>query len=255
MMESSGFYVTLPSNASMDIYPTNTQASYKIRLPRTMYLKRGFEVALVEIQYPLSWDTFAVQSSRELLVTVRSKNELYKVTFPGGHYENIQELIDAINRSLKKYLKSFGMEGKEVVITQDRLEHRIKVYTKDNIYVKFSDECCDILGLLCGIWYSGDATAPFKHDITKGFHSLFVYCNLCEPQIVGDVYAPLLRSVAIKGSRGEHVTKTYGEPHYLPVSTDTVDMIEINIKDDTGHDVPFTSGKVVCKLHFRNRAL
>ena len=112
-----------------------------------------------------------------------------------------------------------------------------------------------MLGLLCGIWYTGDNTAPFKHDITKGVHSLFVYCNFCEPQIVGDVYAPLLRSVAIKGSRGEHVTKTYGEPHYLPVSTDTVDMIEINIKDDTGHDVPFTSGKVVCKLHFRNRAL
>ena len=254
-MESSGFYVTLPSNASMDIYSTNTQASYKIRLPRTMYLKHGFEVALVEIQYPLSWDTFAVGGSREILVTDQSANETYKVIFPGGYYENMRELIESINESLKKYLESFGLIGNEVVIAQDHLEHRIRLYTKNNIHVKFSDECCDVLGLICGVWYNGNATAPYKHDITKGFHSLFVYCNLCEPQIVGNVYAPLLRSVAIKGTRGEHVTKTYGEPHYLPVSTDTVDMIEINIKDDTGNDVPFTSGKVVCKLHFRNRAL
>ena len=86
-------------------------------------------------------------------------------------------------------------------------------------------------------------------------HSLYVYCNVCEPQIVGDAYVPLLRNVAIKGAHGEYVTKTYSEPHYIPVNTDAVDMIEINIKDDTGYDVSFASGKVVCKLHFRNRAL
>ena len=66
MMESSAFYVTLPSNASMDLYPTNKQASYKIRLPRTLYLRHGFEVALVEVQYPISWKTFSREESYEI---------------------------------------------------------------------------------------------------------------------------------------------------------------------------------------------
>ena len=47
-MESNGFYVTLPSNSSIDIYPNNTLTKYIVRLPRTLYLKEGFEVALAE---------------------------------------------------------------------------------------------------------------------------------------------------------------------------------------------------------------
>ena len=53
-MESHGFYVTLPSNASLDVHPDNTLSNYTVQLPRTLYLKPGFEVALAEIQYPLS---------------------------------------------------------------------------------------------------------------------------------------------------------------------------------------------------------
>ena len=57
-MESSSFYLTLPSNASKDIYPNNTASVYQIRLPRTMYLGNNYEVGLAEIQYPHTWPTF-----------------------------------------------------------------------------------------------------------------------------------------------------------------------------------------------------
>lgn len=67
-METRGFYVTLPSNANMDIYPNNTQASYQVRLPRTLYLKNSYEVALVEAQYPISWKTFANEDSYEIAI-------------------------------------------------------------------------------------------------------------------------------------------------------------------------------------------
>ena len=54
-MESSNFYVTLPSNASMDFYSNNTASNYTIRMPRTFYLEGKYEVALSEIQYPHTW--------------------------------------------------------------------------------------------------------------------------------------------------------------------------------------------------------
>ena len=56
-MESSSFYITLPSNASMDYYSNNTASAYQIRMPRTFYLKGKYEVALAEIQYPHTWAT------------------------------------------------------------------------------------------------------------------------------------------------------------------------------------------------------
>ena len=94
-------------------------------------------------------------------------------------------------------------------------------------------------------------TGMYKADIDRGFHALYVYCNICEPQIVGDVYAPLLRTVAIKGKRHDHTTMTYNQPHYISIATREISEIEIDIREDSGKKVSLTSGKVVCKLHFR----
>ena len=253
-MESSGFYVTLPSNASMDLYPTNTQASYKIRLPRTLYLRRGFEVALVEMQYPISWKTFTPEESYEIGIFDQEAPRYQSVFIPNYYYANINELVKQINTTLSAYF-AIQDNGKHAQLKVLEREHRIELnIVGERLWIEFKNEMSDVLGLEHK-YYTGNTTAPYRHDINKGFHSLYVYCNVCEPQIVGDAYVPLLRNVAIKGAHGEYVTKTYSEPHYIPVNTDAVDMIEINIKDDTGYDVSFASGKVVCKLHFRNRAL
>ena len=85
----------------------------------------------------------------------------------------------------------------------------------------------------------------------KSFHAMYVYCNICKPQIVGDIYAPLLRTVAVKGKRNEPVTIIYNSPHYVPIGVREISEVEIDIRDDMGNKVPFTFGKVVCKLHFR----
>jgi len=49
-MNSCRFYLTLPSNASMQFYPNNTAAQYTIKLPRPINLDGGdWEVALTEL--------------------------------------------------------------------------------------------------------------------------------------------------------------------------------------------------------------
>ena len=45
------FYMTLPSNASMKIYPNNTVAKYTTQLPTNIELDGEWEVALTEIMY------------------------------------------------------------------------------------------------------------------------------------------------------------------------------------------------------------
>ena len=47
------FYLTLPSNASTKTFPENTPGSYKVKLPKTIFLpENNWEVALASISIP-----------------------------------------------------------------------------------------------------------------------------------------------------------------------------------------------------------
>src|SRR5579863_7072357 len=49
------FYMTLPSNACLDKYPTNNQSNYTIQFPSPVEFQGNWEVALTEIHYPKTW--------------------------------------------------------------------------------------------------------------------------------------------------------------------------------------------------------
>ena len=51
------FYLVLPSNSSMTLYPENTLADYTVNLsqPVTLDDPHKWEVGLAEIQFPNSW--------------------------------------------------------------------------------------------------------------------------------------------------------------------------------------------------------
>jgi hypothetical protein len=53
-MDDGDFYLTAPSNASLDVFPDNTLTSFKIRTVKPIDLAK-YQVALTEIQYPYSW--------------------------------------------------------------------------------------------------------------------------------------------------------------------------------------------------------
>ena len=50
----SSFYVTLPSNSSMNYYLNNTLANYVTKLPHSFDLPGEWEVGSSEIQFPIS---------------------------------------------------------------------------------------------------------------------------------------------------------------------------------------------------------
>ena len=49
------FYVVLPSNGSGTSFPTNTPSCYTNHIKESLVLDGAWEVALVEIEYPISW--------------------------------------------------------------------------------------------------------------------------------------------------------------------------------------------------------
>ena len=270
-MESHGFYVTLPSNASLDVHPDNTLSNYTVQLPRTLYLKPGFEVALAEIQYPLSWKTVPDYTFGVLNLT--EDVDITTIVFPDAHYDSVLELVRVINKNLVTFFEIKNLPKRTIMLTYDELTNKVTLKATIGYGLALNEEITAIFGfdksqqLFKQIPKTDNpfaeepekefsVTGIYKADIDRGFHALYVYCNICEPQIVGDVYAPLLRTVAIKGKRHDHTTMTYNQPHYIPIATREISEIEIDIREDSGKKVSFTSGKVVCKLHFRqNEAL
>ena len=49
-------YIYLKSSDSLDIYPNNVLSDFCVKLPHAIELEGSWELALVEIQYPTSWE-------------------------------------------------------------------------------------------------------------------------------------------------------------------------------------------------------
>ena len=53
---SDTFYLMLPSNSSMDVFPNNTLSNFKVNLSQPINIDpHKWEVGLAEIQFPVSW--------------------------------------------------------------------------------------------------------------------------------------------------------------------------------------------------------
>ena len=86
-------------------------------------------------------------------------------------------------------------------------------------------------------------------------HSLYVYCSVIKPVLVGNVEAPLIRRVEIPSVKkfGEDCEINYSQPQYYPLVYHEFDNIEIDIKDDTDNTIEFAFGRTAVTLHFRKK--
>ena len=96
-------------------------------------------------------------------------------------------------------------------------------------------------------------TSPYAADL-HGFMAIYVYCDIVQPQIVGNTSAKLLRSIPVQGKLGDVITKTFTNIQYVPVQTKSFEDVEIVLRNDTGDPVPFERGKLIATLHFRQRS-
>ena len=92
--------------------------------------------------------------------------------------------------------------------------------------------------------------APYVSDLTVDRHAMFVYLNIASRVLVGNAFAPLLRTVPIRGDYGDIVSENFENVHYVPVATNEFDTLEIDLSFSSGDSIPFQSGRSICKLHF-----
>ena len=238
------FYVTLPSNSSVDIYPDNALSHYSVNLPTALSFEGDWEVSLAEITYPRRWLNIVEGHNHIYCNAEETGGGIHIHHIPEGFYQTPDDLIAKITPPIG--------HGDKIRLKYNKYLQKVIVRTDDDVHITFAERMGYLFGFEKAMSITGIEKAPHVVDM-KQIHSLFVYTDIFEYNIVGDTRAPLLRNVSVEGEYGDIVTKTYDSPHYVPLKQRFMSTIHIDIRDDVGHFIQFIGGKVIVKLHFRKR--
>ena len=246
-MSGTHFYLTLPSNASLDVFPDNKTSSYRVKLPQTIDLNGNWEVGLYSVSYPNTWYTI---KNYENHILYSLDGVWYTSTtnpMDYGYYETMEDFIKAFNIALKT-----EPDVKEnIKLSFNARTGKVTVTIKNGRYLYLDGLLSIILGFGGKVVKLDTTTeSPYVADL-RGMTTIYIYCNIVQPQIVGDTSAQLLRSIPVEGKSGDIVTKTFTNIQYVPVQTKSFEDVEILLRSDTGDPVSFERGKVVTTLHFR----
>lgn len=229
----------------MTFFPENTLAEYKVKLPFHVDLTGNWEVGLASITFPRTWFTIRNEDRRFFF---DDGSGAFVVAFlPVGYYNSISEVIQALNKAITDE----GVKGMSFQL--NTRSQKVTVVLGTSQRLSFENSLGIILGFGNNIVLSKTTTAPYVCDLNIGLQSLYVYLNLVETRIVGDVQANLLQIVPAQGKQGEIITVNYDNPQYTPLATRDFEVVEVLITDDTGKKVPFERGRVVITLNFRLR--
>lgn len=282
------FYLVLPSNSSMKYYPENTVTHYITQLPKTLKMPGEWVVALTEIQFPRTFlhldesnnsnrlaQPINARSSRQELITDKIKpksksdgntivktSKLYHVEIPAGVYASVQSLIDTINESylFAKHIRFEYNEDVGGLVSLKRIPNSCILDECELPHLVFMNaKLCRALGFLPGqtmdIHKNWRFLATYPASLSLALpDKLFVYTDICENYITGDVQTPLLRIVPVDNTNyiyGSIQTKAFSPPIYLPLLRTEFSTIEIDIRTDTGDPIPFQSGTLTVTLHFK----
>lgn len=262
------FYVTLPSNSSMDYFPNNTATNFSTQLKRSMNFDFPYEVALVEIHYNHSWHNYL----GELIYNHR--NEAHVIHLNSNEGDSFQNFVDNVNSKLEEiYLQIETLYMRDNNLNNNLSYQELKTIIKDRPdFPKFIYEKNRLIfnchvnsffqfhGLIAGLLflkeydkiYLSQPPIPIRENIFSLTQAIYVYTDIIDFQYVGDSFSPLLQTVITENKNyASMVSVTYENPHYIPVNKSLITSINIDLRDDLGNKILFQDGKTILKLHFR----
>ena len=150
-MEKTQFYLWLPSNSSLDVFPENTLAEYRVQLPQTIKLVDEWEVAITEFQYPHTWNNVHNNSHWNRFY-IKKGFPIEGYTIPPGHHPSIEEIVKTMNK-----LVTDSIHKGSVSFSFDKLSRKVTINIRNNVKVAFAD-VGEMLGFKKDDWYSTTTT-------------------------------------------------------------------------------------------------
>ena len=169
------------------------------------------------------------------------------------HHTTVYEYITDINKSLRESPHvtdneirfKYELNGKVSII----LSPGYKVYLRREQaivlgFMKFEDaaEVKEIVSTETGSYEAN------LHRETN----IHVYCDIVQPQIVGDKTVPLLAILPCQKTTETYETVYAVENiHYIPIQTKSFQNIKILLRSSTNEPIPFEYGRATVTLHLK----
>ena len=281
------FTVHVVSSGSMEIFDSNTLASFRNFFNDEIQLAGDWRVALSEIIFPTKIEN--IVNGNLIVYNLKDYEDSQKMSsganvisrpyngqqfsFMPGTFDTVAQLLATIKRTIGlpnfsfRELKSSGkyeiLFGKYEGITFPSEEIPSIIGFKgipdgNGIHIGYK-----MIPNANRFMKSDDTEAyygEFPADLFAGKHLIFIYTNIIEYQYVGDTKAPLLRVIDSK-QRLKNGSVCELEPthrivftnlDYKKLLTNTIQSISIELRTEIGQLVPFSgTGKVFLTLQFK----
>lgn len=281
---SLSFTVELLSNASFNFYPKNTLSAFSNYLATPIELEGEWEVALVEISYPskcynITEGKFSYTLDRQYHLGEGGYKEparFHSTQIVPGAY-TWKTLMEEINKTA---IWDFVKREKHDFLTRENfkfeatyLSHSEKLEITSHFWRGIRFESIDLarltgakLGKIIPDQDLGTGFGYYNSDFevqTTPFHTIMLYTDIIDYNLVGDVRAPLLRSIPFHTQKGNVVMdenqgtqrlnyRTFKQLIFKRLSRNVFHSIRIEMRSTSGElipFVPFESTRVV--LQFR----
>lgn len=240
------FYVNLPSNSSMNYYPSNTLQNFRTKLETPIKLDGNYEVGLCEIYFPKDFEIFI--GHVYIIYNNKNSDEDHHINIYTNDNKPLKTLLNDLNSQIELII------GKNKIKVELGVKEIITLEMEKNYEIEFSNSLKELL-MLKNERFNKSSEISFKIQENTTINlspAIYVYCDIIDHQIVGDTQAQLLRTCNIQSKNEFYNHYIYDSPHYVKVNRKLITDINISFFFDTGDIVKFRQGKkVFVKLHFR----
>ena len=168
------------------------------------------------------------------------------------HYSTVYEYVSSINESLKEA----SVSENEIRFSFE-LNGKVTITLASGYKVRLRREQAIVLGFMnfkdSGETYDveKEETGSYKANLYRETN-IHVYCDIVQPQIVGDKMTPLVAIVPCQKTIETYETLYAVENiHYIPVQTKAFQNIKVHLRSSTNESIPFDYGRAAITLHLR----
>ena len=257
------FTVELVSNASGELFPDNSFSSFTNFLPEQVNLEGHWEFAISEISYPSIYQNITERYFKFFDEKFSKSRSTYNLE--PGLYTSITDIVEALNTLIQE--RNNHNETCITVKVSLRTQKFVIMIANDTSGLAFcSTDLGHTFGNNVGNQFAvlmkgkGPHESQFAYDIVC-IHSLMIYSDLVEYNIVGDTKAPLLRCFLfiskLKGwdiiTTGLYMNyQTFKNLQFRPLLKNSFHRIHNDLRDTSGEKIPFVSvGIIWLVLMFR----